>query len=154
MDYWGDSGDSDVPLPEHPDDRVTVDRAYPGTFGGYAGREVEVHEAPVAWSETAEGATSDGWWAEPTMDVWPDFSVGGSTGTVTALPYSMGPVDPSNVENLELTGRILVPGRDPERGAGPVGAENYRSDLILQIVQAVGPEYDSAMAAVGLLSGA
>lgn len=153
MDYWGDPGDSVVTLPEAPGTRAVADRAYPPEFGGYVGAEVEVHEAPVAWSERESGATSDGWWPEPTMDVWPDYSVGGTQGTVSALPYSVGPVDPSNVEQLDLTGRILVPGRDPERAAGPVGATEYRDSLIMQIVQAMGPEVTSEMAAVGLLTG-
>lgn len=154
MDYWGDPGDAVVELPEAPGTRGVADRSYGPEFGGYAGREVEHHEAPVAWSEAAEGATSDGWWGQPTQDVWPDYAVGGSTGTTTALPYSTGPVDPSNVEQHELTGRLLVPGRDPERAPGPVGAEEYRSQLIMQIVQQMGPEVTSEMAAVGLLSGA
>lgn len=154
MDYWGDTSGAAVELPEHPAPQGLVDRSYGPEFGGYAGREVEHHEAPVAWSETAQGATSDGWHGQPTPDVWPDYSVGGSTGTVTALPYSVGPVDPSNVEQNDLTGRILMPGRDPERAPGPVGAEEYRSQLIMQIVQQMGPEVTSEMAAVGLLSGA
>lgn len=153
MDYWGDPGDAVVPLPEHPDVRTTVDRAYGPLYPGNAGQETEVHEAPVAWAETATGALSDGWWSGPTMDVWPDFDVGGVPASPTQLPYSLGPVDPSQVENYELTGRILVPGRDPETGSGPVGATEYRSDLIMQIVQAMGPEVTDEMAAIGLLAG-
>lgn len=154
MDYWGDPGDAVVELPEAPATRGLVDRSYGPEFGGYAGREVEHHEAPVGWSEAEAGASSDGWWKEPQRDVWPDYAVGGSTGTVTALPYSTGPVEPSNVEQNTLTGRMLVPGRDPETGAGPVGADEYRSQLIMQIVQQMGPEVTQEMAAVGLLSGA
>lgn len=154
MDYWGDPGDSAVvELPEHPDVRTTTDRAYGPRYGGYPGREVEVHASPVAWAETATGARSDGWWTAPGMDVWPDFDVGGVPATSSALPYSLGPVDPSNVEQLDLTGRILVPGRDPEHATGPVGATEYRSDLIMQIVQAMGPEVTDEMAAIGLLAG-
>lgn len=154
MDYWGDVGDSVVELPEAPGVRAVVDRAYGPAYGGYAGYEREIHEAPVAWSETATGAVSDGWWQQPTMDVWPDYAIGGSQGTVSALPYSMiGPVEPSQVEQFELTGRLLVPGRDPETGSGPVGAEAYRDQLIMQIVQQMGPDVTTEMAAVGLLSG-
>lgn len=153
MDYWGDPGDAVVELPEAPPTRGVVDRSYGPEFGGYAGREVEHHESPVGWSESADGATSDGWWSPPTADVWPDYAVGGATGTTSSLPYSTGPVDPSTVEQMDLTGRILMPGRDPEHAPGPVGAEEYRSALIMQIVQQMGPEYTSEMAAVGLLSG-
>lgn len=153
MDYWGDPGDAVVPLPEAPSTRQVVDRAYGPGYAGYPGREVEVHESPVGWSETATGATSDGWWREPTADVWPDYAAGGVPATSTALPYSLGPVDPGWVEQLELTGRLLVPGREPERAPGPVGAEEYRSQLIMQIVQQMGPEVTQEMAAVGLLSG-
>jgi hypothetical protein len=154
MDYWGDPGDAVVELPEAPSTRALVDRSYGAEFGGYVGQELEVHEAPVAWSETANGATSDGWWPEPTMDVWPDYAEGGVPATSTALPYSWkGPVEPSNVENFELTGRLLVPGRDAEHAPGPVGATEYRDMLIMQIVQQMGPEVTAEMAAVGLLSG-
>lgn len=153
MDYWGDPGDSVVDLPEYPDRRVTVDRAYGPDFPGSAGRETEVHASPVGWAETAGGAVTDGWWPAPTMDVWPDYDVGGVPASPTALPYSIGPVDPSFVEQNELTGRILVPGRDPEHSSGPVGATEYRSDLIMQIVQAMGPEVTDQAAAIGLLSG-
>lgn len=154
MDYWGDPGDAVVELPEAPSTRALVDRAYGPDFAGYIGREVEVHEAPVAWSETATGATSDGWWQEPSKDVWPDYALGGVPATASALPYSgNGPVEPSSVEQFEMTGRLLVPGRDAEHAPGPVGAEEYRSMLIMQIVQQMGPEVTPEMAAVGLLSG-
>lgn len=153
MDYWGDPGDSVTVLPEAPGTRALVDRSYGPDFPGYAGRETEVHEAPVQWGETADGAWSDGWWVQPTMDVWPDYSVGGVPATSSALPYSTGVVEPSVVENFEMTGRLLVPGRDPERGQGPVGAEEYRSMLIMQIVQQMGPQTTQEMAAAGLLSG-
>lgn len=155
MDYWGDpGGESVVQLPEAPGTRAVVDRAYGDGFAGYPGHETEVHEAPVGWSETAAGAVSDGWWTAPTMDVWPDYDEGGVPATSTALPYSTGPVDPSYVEQFEMTGRLLVPGRDPEHAPGPVGAEEYRSQLIMQIYQQMGPDYTAEMAAVGLLSGA
>lgn len=154
MDYWLQGGlPTLVALPEAPGTRGLTDRRYGPEVGGYAGNEFEHHEAPVAWGEAAEGAWSDGWWPEPTRDVWPDYSIGGTQGTVTATPYSIGPVDPSNVENMELTGRILVPGREPEFAPGPVGSMAYRSDLIMQIVQAMGPEVTDEMAQVGLLSG-
>lgn len=153
MDYWGDPGDAVVDLPEAPGTRDVVDRAYGAGFPGYPGHEIEVHEAPVGWSETAAGAVSDGWWAEPERDIWPDYAEGGVPATSTALPYSTGVVEPSNVEQFELTGRLLVPGRDAEHSSGPVGAEEYRSQLIMQIVQQMGPEVTAEMAAVGLLSG-
>lgn len=154
MDYWLQGAlPTLVALPEAPGTYGLTDRNYGPEVGGYAGKEAEVHESPVAWGEAEAGAWSDGWWAEPTKDVWPDYSIGGTQGTVSATPYSLGPVDPSNVENLELTGRILVPGRDPERAPGPVGTMAYRGDLIMQIVQAMGPEVTNEMAQIGLLSG-
>ena len=153
MDYWGDPGNAVVELPEHPADRGLIDRAYPADFPGYAGREVEKHASPVQWSETADGATSDGWWAQADPGIDPNWSEGGVQASPTGLPYSTGVVDPSTVENQELTGRILVPGRDREHARGPVGATEYRDNLIMQIVQAMGPELSEEMAAAGLIGG-
>lgn len=155
MDYWGDPGDSVVTLPEAPGTQQVVDRAYGAEFGGYPGHEIEVHASPVAYGVTAEGGmSSDGWWTADDPGIDPDYDVGGAPGTTSNLPYSWrGPVEPSNVENFDLTGRMLLPGRDPERAPGPVGADEYRSQLIMQIVQAMGPEITPEMAAVGLIGG-
>lgn len=157
MDFWGEGvggGTGMVPLPEHPPGTNTVDRAYGGDFPGYAGREVEVHAAPVQWAQYEQGATSNGWWCAADPGIDPDFDIGGVTASPTSdVAYSMGVVNSSTVENFELTGRIIVPGREPERGRGPVGATEYRDNLIMQIVQAMGPDVTGEMAAVGLLSG-
>lgn len=156
MDFWGEDGGSVayVPLPEHPPGTGSVDRSYGGDFPGYPGREIEVHAAPVQWANFEQGGQSNGWWAPAEAGLDPIYDIGGVTASPTSdVAYSMGVVDPSTVENQELTGRILVPGRDPEHARGPVGATAYRDDLIMQIVQAVGPEYSAEMAAVGLLSG-
>lgn len=156
MDYWGEDfvSGANVALPEHPPGTNTVDRSYGGDFPGYAGREVEIHAAPVQWAQYEAGGQSNGWWPSAEAGVDPVYDIGGLPASPTSdVAYSMGVVDPSTVENQELTGRILVPGRDPEHSKGPVGATAYRDDLIMQIVQAVGPEYSAEMAAVGLLSG-
>lgn len=152
-DYWGQQWPDVVPMPEEPGTIDVHDRAYGPQVGGYAGREIEVHESPVHWGESEAGAWSDGWWPEPTLDMWPDYSVGGSTGSPTETPYSFGPVNSEVVEHFDMTGRILVPGRNPEYAPGPVGNMAYRSDLIMQIVQAMGPEVTDEMQAIGLLSG-
>lgn len=160
MDYWGDTtGDAGTVQPmEHPTGASTVDIAYAGEFGGYAGSERERHASPVGWAETEQGGFSDGWWGQAVDGAGVatdgvDWSAGGTPACPTDLPYSIGPVDPSYVENQELTGRVVRPGRDAEEGAGPVGATEYRSNLIMQIVQAMGPEVTDEMAAIGLISG-
>lgn len=156
MDFWGETaaGTGMVPLPEHPPGTNTVDISYGGDFPGYPGREVEVHAAPVQWSERADGAQSNGWWTAADPGIDPDYDVGGVPGSPTSdVAYSMGVVVAENVENFELTGRIIVPGREAERSRGPVGATEYRDNLIMQIVQAMGPDVSGEMAAVGLLSG-
>lgn len=155
-DHWGpDYVASDAPASEHPEARVTVDTAYHDPeYPGYAGREVAVFEAPVQWRETENGAFSDGWWAPAHAGVDPIYDIGGVQASPTdKASFSWGPVDPSTVENYELTGRIIVPGRDLEHSRGPVGATEYRDNLIMQIVQAMGPEVTAEAAAIGLLSG-
>lgn len=155
MDYWGDPGDAVVTLPEAPDARQTVDRAYGPGYPGYPGHETEVHSSPVPWVPVEDGpAGGGGWWSAADPGIDPDYDVGGQAGTTAALPYSTGgPVEPSTVENFDLTGRLLVPGRDPEHAPGPVGAQDYRDQLIMQIVQAMGPEITPEMAAIGLIGG-
>jgi hypothetical protein len=156
VDYWGDTaGDAGtVPPMEHPTGTHTTDVYYPdATMPGYPGREREVRSAPVEWSETEAGGTGNSWWGEAIGLDGVDWSVGGVAATRDVAYSSGGPVDPSTVENLELTGRVVRPGRDPEHASGPVGATEYRSALIMQIVQAMGPEVTDEMAAIGLLSG-
>lgn len=155
VEYWGDDGNDIIALPEHPETRALVDRFYPADFAGYVGKEVEEHSAPVGWAPdvVADGMTSDSWWTTDDPGIDPDFDINARPGSIE-LPYSVGgPVEPSNVENFELTGRLLVPGRDPEFAPGPVGADEYRSQLVMQIVQAMGPEITPEAAAIGLIGG-
>jgi len=155
VEYWGDDGNTvlDVPDAGHPETVDIVDLSYGPGFAGYAGKETEIHAAPVAYAPSveADGMTSDHMSASADPGIDPDYDVNGRPGSIEVAYSIGGPVEPNQVENFELTGRLLVPGRDDEHAPGPVGAEEYRSDLIMQIVQAMGPEITPEAAALGLV---
>jgi hypothetical protein len=84
-----------------------------------------------------------------------DYEIGGNSGQVNRNSYAIGgPVEPNLVENFELTGAVIRPGRRPEYSLpGEVGSYDHSAYTTMQVVQQTGNDAYTTATLLSLLSG-